>query len=485
MNKFLIFINFLFNLYFIKSNLISDNYIEQYFDSNYIKAIKEDSEYFDGFLLEFEYDEINNCYKNKNHKPEYDLIIKIDNGSFIKDFKNVDGSNFEEKDDYKTYSKNKNKECGHLFKLTVNNTTEKTYIIYLSFNFQISHTKYTNKINKNKVNDILEFESICVFEFVLYNYFFSQCVNLRKAKLKNKPKNLNDEEFKNYIGTLSIVQYCVNLFSECKNLKEVDLSEFFLYKCTFGFDNMFADCEKIENLILNNPDDYTKFSSCFYNCKNIKNIDFVNKNSNIVVSDRCFGECENLENLSVNTIYLSNDCRECFKNCKKIKNLKLHIDEKHFLSGVYHEERKKLKEENLDEVKKKETYDIIKNNLKSEDILYGTELDHLTLVVADNFEKDNMGLDYLGNIVKDANIKKFTFNGYSIYIQDGVDLKEFMSDPKGYLERNPQFKYIEKPDQSYQNLENVDVNVDKNQLGCLSCCSKCCCCCCHKDKENR
>ena len=97
-----------------------------------------------------------------------------------------------------------------------------------------------------------------------------------------------------------------------------------------------------------------------------------------------------------------------------------------------------------------------------------------------------MGLDYLENIVKDANIKKFTFNGYSIYIQDGVDLKEFMSDPKGYLERNPQFKYIEEPNQSYQNLENV--NVDKNQLGCLSCCSKCfsnCCCCCHKNKENR
>ena len=139
MNKFLIFINFLFNLYFIKSNLISDNYLEQYFNEEYIKAIKEDSEYFDGFLLEFEYDEINNCYKNKNHKPEYDLIIKLDNGNYVKEFKK-DGLNFEEKYTYfGEHNKHHKCECGHLFKIKVKDPHEKIYIVYLSFNNKLPY----------------------------------------------------------------------------------------------------------------------------------------------------------------------------------------------------------------------------------------------------------------------------------------------------------------------------------------------------------
>ena len=187
MNKFLIFINFLFNLYFIKSNLISDNYIEQYFNEKYIKAIKEDSEYFDGFLLEFEYDEINKCYKNKNHKPEYDLEIKLVDGNYVKNFKKA-GLKFEEKYTYfGEHNEHDKDECGHLFKIKVKDPGEKIYIVYLSFNNTFPYDghyyntfkkekKIEKTIGKNKFlididEKLIEFESICCFEFIRYTDF--------------------------------------------------------------------------------------------------------------------------------------------------------------------------------------------------------------------------------------------------------------------------------------------------------------------------
>ena len=501
MNKFLIFINFLFNLYFIKSNLISDKYLEEYFNKEYIDNLK-DCEYFNGFLLEFEYDEFNKCYQNKNFQNQYNLKIKLVDGSFIKDFKNVDGSNFEEKHMYYgEESEHYKDECGHLFKIKVNDPDEKIYIIYLSFNNEftwgghyyntfkkekkIEETIDGNKISIDKDEKLIEFESICCFEFIRYTDFFKNCVKLEKVILKNRKKNETKIENifkKNY--------HCANIFEGCKKLKEVDLSEFFLLNDYYGFPNMFSDCEKIEKLILNNPEDNTVFYWSFDNCKNFKSITFVNKNKDIIVGDSCFKNCNNLENLNniENKIYLRNNCSECFKNCKNIKKLKLNIDETKF-NSVYHEFKENLQKEDLTEEQKKD-YDINKC-INFKNALEGTEIDDLEINTADNIDL-NIFASHIETLVQSGKVNKFTFNDNSIYIQDGVDLKEFMSDPKGYLERNPQFKYIEKPDQTldtnYKNLENVEANVDKNQLGCLACCSKCfsnCCCCCRKNKENR
>jgi len=502
MNKFLIFINFLFNLYFIKSNLIYDNYLKTYFNEEYIEAIK-DSEYFDGFLLEFEYNKANNCYQNINFKDEYNLkISKSDDGSFIKDFKNVDGSNFEEKHRYfGEYEENDKDECGHLFKIKVKDPHEKIYIVYLSFNNTITYdgTYYNTFKKEKKIEEtiggkkvsinidekLIEFESICCFEFIRYTDFFKNCVNLEKVILKNWNKNKTNIKNifkKNY--------HCNNVFEGCKNLKEVDLSEFFLLKDNYGFPNMFSDCEKIEKLILNNSEDNTVFYWSFINCKKIKSITFVNKNKDINVGEQCFMNCNNLESLNniENKLYLRNNCSECFKNCKNIKKLKLNIDETKF-NSVYEEYKDKLKKENLTEEEKRAND--INKCIDFKNALEGTEIDDLEINTADNIDL-NIFASHIETLVKSGKVLKFTFNGHSIHVQDGVDLKEFMSDPEGYLERNPQFKYIEKPDQTldtnYKNLENVEANVDKNQLGCLSCCSKCfsnCCCCCHKNKENR
>ena len=183
---------------------------------------------------------------------------------------------------------------------------------------------------------------------------------------------------------------------------------------------------------------------------------------------------------------MKNECSECFKNCKKIKKLKLNIDENKF-NSVYKEFKEKLQKEDLTEEQKKE-YDINKC-INFKNALEGTEIDDLEITTAKNIDL-NIFASHIETLVQSGKVNKFTFNGNSIYIQDGVDLKEFMSDPEGYLERNPQFK---KPDKTleetytnYKNLENVEDNVDKNQLGCLACCSNCfsnCCCCCNINKN--
>lgn len=477
---------FLFNLYFIKSNLISDNYLEKYFNKNFIKKIKK-SVNFNGFLLEFEYNNAENCYKNKNHKDEYDLEIRLVNGNYVKKFTDrTNNTDFKEIHKYfREESEHCEDECGHLFKIKVNDPDEKIYIVYLSFNNTIfSGGIHYNTFKKEKTIEktiggkkvsididekLIEFESICCFEFIRYNVFFKNCVNLRKVILKNRKKNetKNENDFKT-------TQHSCGAFEGCKNLKEVDLSEFFLlYDQGYGFSNMFSDCEQIENLILNNPEDNTFFSESFNNCKNIKSITFVNKNKDIIVGEKCFSNCNNLENLNniENKIYLKNKCNECFKNCKKITNLKLNIDETKFCS-IYFDTKEYSQRKDLTEEQKRE-YDINKC-IDFKNTLTGTEIKNLEITTADNIDL-NIFASHIETLVKSGKVENFTFNGVTIKVSECPDLKTFINNPEKYLE-----EMKEKEKEKLQKIENTSIpnetKIDENNKNHLSCFKLCCCC---------
>ena len=480
--KFILFLTFLLNSYFIKSNLISDDYIKQYFNKDYIEAL-EDNNFFSGFLLEFEYDDRDKCYKNKNFGAQYNLNIKKSaDGNFVKEFKNADGSLFEKNGYGPLIDEENTKECGHFFKIKVKDSDEKTYYIYLSFNkkFWYGGGSFCNTFKKEEKDGIeidkklIEFESIYCFEFISYCDFFYNCINLEKAVLKNRNKNDNK------VSITAKRNHSSRVFKGCKKLKNVDLSEFYLlYDSDYGFTEMFSGCEKIENLILNNPENETHFTRSFINCKNIKNITFINKDKNIVVGSECFTNCKNLENLNdiENKLYLNNQCAQCFKNCKKIKNLKLNIDESKFDDFYYHF-KKQSKDENLNE---EETKKCINQSIDFSDSLTGTDIDNLEITIADNIDL-KIFASHIETLVKSGKVENFIFNGVSIKISECADLNKFINNPKEYVEElennKKEQEQINNSSQDISSQDNLSPDIpeiDKKYLCCLFCC-KCCCC---------
>ena len=119
-----------------------------------------------------------------------------------------------------------------------------------------------------------------------------------------------------------------DMFYECTNLKELDLSKFNTSKVT-NMSNMFEKCTNLEKLDLSkfNTSNVTNISNMFFGCTNLKKITFGDNfiTSNVEKMDGMFLCCKSLENLDLSKFDTSKveGMHNMFLYCEKLTKLDL------------------------------------------------------------------------------------------------------------------------------------------------------------------
>ena len=454
---------FIFNFSIYSKIWISDS-IKPYFNNDPDRNFKSLTNLIDVFteekyisapgnflLVEFKYNENDKKYICNEDNLNLEIIVNDDN-SMTKNFKFKDNRIFQE---YKGYNDN---DEGSLFKITVKNNLNniKSYYIYST---KLGKHKKNNKqflVSFENNEDIIEFETIYCFGINIMDDFFKNCKNLKKVKFTNYNKN-NENEIKKLIN-ISFHR----LFEGCDNLEDVNIENLIIT----GAENMFKDCKMLKNIKFNNSLKKLQFSSTFENCENLEKIDFTNpEKNNIIICNDSFNNCKKLQNINVDYLYVFNYFKNCFQNCKNLKKLKLVIDESKFSQPYFQAKEGELPDQNTN------------NYIEFDDSTKNTDLEELEIVTKDNFELTEDNKNHIKKIVKNNKINKFTLNGKSIKVENGCNLDEFISNPDGYLNDNPQ--YIWKDQIPY--IPNIDNKINTEDIkgsSCLLCCCKCCSKCC-------
>ena len=459
---------FILNFSIYSKIWISDS-IKSYFnnwepDSNikslkHLKDIFTENKYFSNpgnfLLVEFKYNE--NDKKYICNEDDLNLEINVnDDNSMTKNFNFKNGNIFEE---YEEYNK---RDEGSLFKITVKDNLNNIKSYYIYSTFLGKHNRYNNPfyITLENNKNIIEFEHIYCFGINIIDDFFKNCTNLKKVKFINYNKNNENELKKN----INIRFY--SLFEGCKNLEDVNIENLIITNAG----NMFKDCEKLKNIKFNNSFNKLGFSHTFENCENLENIDFTNpEKNNIIICSNSFKNCKKLKNINIDYLNVFNIFENCFQDCKNLKKIKLVIDESKFSQPYFEAKEGKLTDQNTN------------NYLKFENSTKNTNLEELEIITKDNFELTEDNKNHIKKIVKNNKINKFTFNGKSIKVENKVNLDDFISNPDGYLNDNPQFIWKDQIP-----IPKIDDNINNKSIkgiSCLLCFGKCCtncCCCCHK-----
>ena len=142
-----------------------------------------------------------------------------------------------------------------------------------------------------------------IFKKILTSYkkLFSNCKNLIEI-------DFSHFQCSNYVDSFE------QMFSNCNNLTSLDVSHFNTKNST-SFESMFEGCTKLQNIDLSNfnSSKCENISKMFMNCKNITEIDMINfdlKNLRYNIFfyfwgknaiDRLFDGCNNLRMISLNT----------------------------------------------------------------------------------------------------------------------------------------------------------------------------------------
>lgn len=468
MNNLLKLLLFIFNFSIYCKIYISDS-IKPYFNNGYsygdLKSLKNlidiftEDKYFPDpgnfLLVELKYNENDKKYTCDEDDLNLEITVKDDN-TMIKNFKFKNNNIFQE---YKEYN---NHDEGSLFKITVKNDLNniRSYYIYSTkLGRHKIHSRYFYVSLENN-EDIIEFETIYCFGINIVEEFFKNCTNLKKVKFTNYNKN-NENELKNFTN----ISFH-SLFEGCDNLEDVNIENLIIT----GAENMFKDCKKLKNIKFNNSHKKLEFSYTFENCENLEKVEFTNpEKNNIIISSNSFKNCKKLENINVDYLNVFNFFKNCFQDCKNLKKLKLVIDESKFSEPYFitKEDKKPLH-----------------NYIEFDDSTKNTNLDELEIVTKDNFELTEDNKNHIKKIVKNNKMNKFTLNGKSIKVENDCNLDDFISNPDGYLNDNPQYIWKDIP-----NIPNInkDINTEdiKEANSCLSCCGKCfkCCCCCNKNNN--
>ena len=98
------------------------------------------------------------------------------------------------------------------------------------------------------------------------------------------------------------VTYCNNMFYQCPNLTEIDLSSFDTSECV-SFGNMFQSCPKLTNVNVSNFDTskVTVMSSMFRNCPQLKRLDISSfTTESLATNAYMFYQSNNLKTLIIN-----------------------------------------------------------------------------------------------------------------------------------------------------------------------------------------
>ena len=170
------------------------------------------------------------------------------------------------------------------------------------------------------------------------NYMFSECNNLLSLDLSNfdtskvtamegmfqNDTNLSSINFGSDFNTEKVTTM-IAMFSLCKKLSYIDLSEFNTSNVT-NMQSMFYYCESLQSLDLSNFDTskVTTMYAMFMNCINLKELDLSNFNtSNVTNMQSMFYQCRRLEDLNLGSFDTSKltTINYIFNNCISLKNL--------------------------------------------------------------------------------------------------------------------------------------------------------------------
>ena len=143
---------------------------------------------------------------------------------------------------------------------------------------------------------------------VVYQYLFRDCLNLKKI-------SFDENTFYTYM------KFCSNdIFQGCKNLEYIGIKN--IYFTNFHFFRGFENLKSLELYYENSGHQYS-----FANCKNLKEIKFVDLSGNEKVIDEMklsnagFKNCPNLSYIGAKKIIIDSKWgnTSIFENCKKLK----------------------------------------------------------------------------------------------------------------------------------------------------------------------
>ena len=180
-----------------------------------------------------------------------------------------------------------------------------------------------------------------IFDNYLINcsYMFSECKNISEINfISFNSKKVTNMKYMFYkcenLRTTNL--FCLNtknvsnmssMFEGCKNLKKLDLSSFNTGKVT-DMSNMFYECNNLKNINLSSFDtkNVTDMSNMFYTCNNLYDLDLSSFDTCKVTNmTHMFYNTNNLNNLNISSFDTKNviDMSCMFYDCSKLKNLDL------------------------------------------------------------------------------------------------------------------------------------------------------------------
>ena len=212
---------------------------------------------------------------------------------------------------HQSYNKLQNANTGIIIKEPIYNYNKENKILL------------TLKIDKNQLGQKIYF--IKDNEFFLNNTILF--INNERCKYDNYFKPKKEGIYKILIIFNLLIKDCSRLFSNCKNLINIDLSSFDTKNVT-DMSEMFKDCRNLNNINLTSFDtkNVTNMREMFYYCENLINLDLSSFDTQKVTDmSKMFIFCCNFENINLSSFDTKNliSMRGMFEHCKNLNNINL------------------------------------------------------------------------------------------------------------------------------------------------------------------
>ena len=220
--------------------------------------------------------------------------------------------------DYKEYSGTFTPIEIEIIPTKVNSNGYAKFINKISNNFDYYHIYFNNENKEIKRDTIYKHDKVTKIKVILdyqiksFEGLFKYC-DIESLYFK--------KFYRNNIDNMK------EMFSECKGLKELNLSNFNTSNVS-NMNRMFYNCSSLTELNLNNfnTNNVTNMCSMFQYCKSLKELNISNFNTINVTNMRgMFFNCLSLKNLNISNFNTLNvkDMNSMFANCKSLEKLNL------------------------------------------------------------------------------------------------------------------------------------------------------------------
>ncbi len=189
---------------------------------------------------------------------------------------------------------------------TTNDQSETAYVVFnhdtgiLTFSYGTKPAEGAYDLNQNGAYTPVWGENSTAITKVVFDESFKQARPTTCLRWFKDCNNLKTIENLQYLNTSEVTQMN-SMFKGCKNLTELDLSNFNTEKVT-DMNNMFESCQNLTSLDLSsfNTAQVTNMSNMFEHCKSLTSLDLSNFNTaNVESMKNMFDECENLVSLDI------------------------------------------------------------------------------------------------------------------------------------------------------------------------------------------